>query len=101
MALVVSSTSPSASILSSQLERCGVEVICATSAREAMWRLQKSLEEEEVEVGGLQGVSLIFLELEAASNDGYAAVKEIRKMEKAYLGERQRTMVVAVTNMNR
>ena len=68
-----------------------------------MWRLQKCLEEgeEEEEEEAVQGVLLIFMELEAASSDGYAAVKEIRRMERAYPGERRRTMVVAVTNMNR
>lgn len=98
--LVVDGLSANRSLLASQLERCGLEVVCASSSREATWRFEQSL----VQNGGRSPYALIFVELQAASKDGYAAIREIRRLEKSNQpsdGCPSNLMIVAVTNMNR
>lgn len=77
-ALVVDSVSALRNEMASYLERCGLDVVCASSLQEATWRFGES---QKIPSEG-PPFCVVFIELQA-SEDGYNVVQRMRSFEQA------------------
>lgn len=95
-AMVIDSNVRGRKSLTLVLERCGFEVSCATSGSEALYVFEQSMQDPE-------GFSVVFVNLDAARDDDYALIRQLRNMESSCSSPNitTRIAVVAVTDLDR
>ncbi|GAQ91091.1 CheY-homologous receiver domain and PAS domain-containing protein [Klebsormidium nitens] len=93
-ALVVDEVAAHREVLTALLERCGFEVACASSAKQAAWRFEAALSEK-------RGFRVLFYELMMAAEDRYESVRQLRRAEEAAGEAGACALIVGVTSMNR